>query len=45
MKQSNHIDITSRSARPTDVLWVVAKDVTLPRLFGWSEKLETYFKI
>ena len=22
MKQSNHIDITSRSARPTDVLWV-----------------------
>ena len=22
MKQSNHIDITSRSASPTDVLWV-----------------------
>ena len=37
--------LTSRSSRPTDVLWVVAKGVALPRPFGWSEKFETYFKI
>ena len=32
-------------ARPTDVLWVVAKGVTLPRSFVWSKKLEAYFRI
>ena len=37
--------LTSISSRPTDVLWVVAKGVALPRPFGWSEKFETYFKI
>ena len=29
---------TSRSTRPTDVLWVITR-------VGWSEKLETYFRI
>ena len=38
------IIFTSRSARPTDVLWVVAKGVALQRPFGWFEKLETYFQ-
>ena len=39
LNRTGNIYSTSRSSRPTDVLWLVAKGVALSRPFEWSENL------